>query len=84
MQSENLLSIATHVLFRPVYDVEDLPEVDELWSQVPLPTEVKVEHNITMNHLKSSLYNQSCNQSQAAQVLHGAATTSDKNTFPTD
>ena len=78
------MSIATHMLFRLVYDVEDLPEVDELLSLVLLPTEVKMEHDITMNHLKSSLYNQSCNQSQSAQLLHGASITSDENTFPTD
>ena len=43
------------MLFRLVYDVEDLPEVDELLSLVLLPTEVKMEHDITMNHLKSRL-----------------------------
>ena len=53
MDAEDLLSIATQSLYRPSYDVEDMPGVDELLSQVALPTEIETERSdVRMNSLE--------------------------------
>ena len=50
MDAEHLLSIATQSLYRPAYDIQDTPGVDELLSQVPLPMEIETEcSDVRMN-----------------------------------